>query len=90
MIVGGMPDVPYVVGRVGVPQQSRLFVFSDGVYEVAKKDGGEMTLDEFERLALQPPDAGTANTEAILKRVRELRGGDSFDDDFSILCVAFG
>jgi sigma-B regulation protein RsbU (phosphoserine phosphatase) len=88
MIVGGMPGVPFPSARCAVAPGSRLLVFSDGVYEVTKQDGGEMTLDEFERLAVQPPAAGVGHTEAILARVRALRGAASFEDDFSILCVS--
>lgn len=89
MIVGGMPDAPYTVARRKLEPGSALLVFSDGVYEVGRPDGSEMTLDEFVALALEASAGGRGVTEDVLARVRAIHGSPSFDDDFSILRVAF-
>ncbi len=39
MFVGGMPDIVYRSASVDITLPSRLYIFSDGVFEVTKADG---------------------------------------------------
>ncbi|MEO0796018.1 MAG: fused response regulator/phosphatase [Verrucomicrobiota bacterium] len=89
MIVGGMPGLSYATETVKVNSGDRLYVFSDGVYEVDYKDGsGMMTDDEFaEQLAVDTGDQSKA--EAMVDWVREQQGRDGFEDDYSLVEVIF-
>jgi sigma-B regulation protein RsbU (phosphoserine phosphatase) len=72
-----------------VPAGSRLYLFSDGVYEVRKTDGNEMVLDDFIELVADPQPAGAANIDGVRKAVASLQGRDTFDDDFSLMELIF-
>lgn len=80
-VIGVMPDLKYPSARVSVSASAGLYLFSDGVYEIARPDGGWQSFEEFSRLLQQsqPP------IEAIVKRMREMHGADEFEDDFSLL-----
>jgi sigma-B regulation protein RsbU (phosphoserine phosphatase) len=46
-IIGGFPEARYAVGTITLPAGSRLHVFSDGLYELARPDGSTVQLEEF-------------------------------------------
>jgi serine phosphatase RsbU (regulator of sigma subunit) len=84
----------------GAPQQSSvpylpgdtLILFTDGLFEVAARDGGEMLgevglLSGLERLAGLPPDEIAAE---ILRRVTEFGHVGPFADDVSLLVARLG
>jgi len=66
---------------VQVASSAKLYLFSDGVYEIARPDGSWQSWEEFSRYLQdeQPP------IEAIVQRMREMRGAEEFEDDFSLL-----
>jgi sigma-B regulation protein RsbU (phosphoserine phosphatase) len=89
-IIGGLPGLSYRRDTCQVPAPARLYVFSDGVYEVAAPGGTMWELDEFvEFMSVPPPDGTGSNLDRLWSHVRLLRGSDNLEDDFSILEVDF-
>ena len=88
LIVGGMPDASYEVDSTTIDSPSRLFIFSDGVYEITKDDGSEMEFDEFVSILAELSKSSSA-TEDVVARVRGLNRADDFADDVSILGMSF-
>ena len=86
----GMLDETFVDDDVEITQNSRLFVFSDGAFELVKPDDQAWTLDELLDLLGQshqhPPNTELDRIEDQLKAVQ---GREQFDDDLSILLVDF-
>jgi phosphoserine phosphatase RsbU/P len=80
-VVGAMPGLKYPSARIEVPLPANLYLFSDGVYEIARPDGNWQSWEEFSRFLQenQPP------IETIVKRMREMHGTEEFEDDFSLL-----
>jgi sigma-B regulation protein RsbU (phosphoserine phosphatase) len=64
-----------------IPSPADLYLFSDGVYEIARPDGSWQSWEEFSRLLQKdrPP------VETIVSRMREMHGVEEFEDDFSLL-----
>ena len=81
--IGVMPDLKYPSARVQVPAPAELYLFSDGVYEIARPDGDWQSWEEFARFLQenQPP------IETIVERMRALHGVEEFEDDFSLLTI---
>ena len=72
-----------------VPKDSRLYLFSDGVYEVEKPDGTMWSFDELQDYLSRPPaDPGT-EIEGLYKILQELHSSEILDDDFSLLRLDF-
>ena len=76
-------------GKVDVPPQSRLYVFSDGAYEFATKDGSVGTLDDFVSILLLPPVPGRSESRRIYQEVRRHALGDKLEDDFALMAFTF-
>lgn len=88
-IIGAFPDMEFGEGVQDLPAFSRLYVFSDGIYEITKTDGTILTYEEFmETLAASKNSAGSA-LEHTIGAIRAVRDGDQFEDDVSIVEFAF-
>jgi phosphoserine phosphatase RsbU/P len=68
---------------------SKLYLFSDGVYEITLTNGKLWPFKDFLGLMAEPPDFGSTVMDRLLHYARTLRGGDALDDDFSIVEVTF-
>ncbi len=88
--IGIMTDINYKTDICIVDESKELFVFSDGVYEITKKDGSVWRFDEF---ADSLGQIGVLNADLYLDKlieyVKALKTSDQFDDDFTILKIGF-
>ena len=87
--IGGMSDSTYASGSVLLPGPARLYVFSDGVYEVDRTDGTMWTLEGLEGYLLPNPLDGSAEIDSLYGFLQEMHGQPTLDDDFSILKIGF-
>jgi sigma-B regulation protein RsbU (phosphoserine phosphatase) len=90
MCIGCQPGLSYESEHRYLKPSSKLFIFSDGVYEITKTDGTEWTLKEFTELMREFFDSDFLDLDRILRYVQGLRGSESLEDDFSILQLIFG
>ncbi|MDX2166676.1 MAG: fused response regulator/phosphatase [Deltaproteobacteria bacterium] len=86
MPVGSLPDLPFASATATLPPRARLYLCSDGAYEITRPDGGMMRFDEFVALlaARGEPD-GAARLAAVVAAVRAEQGKPTFEDDLSLL-----
>lgn len=89
LMVGGIAGTTFDADVVYVPPHSRLYLFSDGVYELTKPDDTMMTFDEFVQILAERPESDASRVEGIITTLRQLRGSDQFEDDVSIVEVRF-
>ena len=85
-IIGGFPDVNYATGCIQLVAGTRVYVFSDGVYELKRDDGSTVTLEEFNRELGRP--VASAKLDSIVTWAAQVRGNDKFEDDLSLLEVS--
>ncbi|NEQ45523.1 MAG: PP2C family protein-serine/threonine phosphatase [Leptolyngbya sp. SIOISBB] len=83
--IGMLPDVQYRWNRCEIPPGSRLYLFSDGVYEIKQWDNTIMGLDDFVDI-LAAHDLNHSIDE-ILARVNRRTQDRTFSDDLSLLEV---
>jgi sigma-B regulation protein RsbU (phosphoserine phosphatase) len=85
MIVGAVPTASFTDRTVTVAPGTRLFVFSDGCYELwAPGRASMMTLEHFAGIlaeATRHPDT----LDRALAATRQWQQHDDFDDDFSLM-----
>jgi sigma-B regulation protein RsbU (phosphoserine phosphatase) len=84
-VIGAWPDSKYPSARKIIPCSAELYLFSDGVYEIARPDGSWQSWAEFSQLLQQ----NRLPVEAIVQKMREKHGVDEFEDDFSLLTIKF-
>lgn len=88
-IIGGMSPMSFKKASVQIAPGSKLYVFSDGVYEVEKPDGHTMSLDEFAAELPAPPLPGLSKVESMMRFSKDAQGRESFEDDFSLCEIIF-
>jgi sigma-B regulation protein RsbU (phosphoserine phosphatase) len=86
MIIGGMPDMEYTSDEVTVAAGSALYVYSDGVYEIAPPDGDMWAFEAFVEFMGQ---RGHAPLDELYQHVMAMHARETLDDDFSIMRLAF-
>jgi serine phosphatase RsbU (regulator of sigma subunit) len=69
-----------------VPPGSRLFVFSDGVYEALKPDGSLLDFEEFKEFMTANGSAPDP-FERLKKWIYSLQGPGPFADDFTMVRI---
>jgi len=84
-IIGLFPDANFSEQTNELPPSSRLYVFSDGIYEITRADGTILTYEEFVRILGDAKGNGRPVLEHAIDAVRAVRGGDQFEDDVSIV-----
>ncbi|MCY2992993.1 MAG: PP2C family protein-serine/threonine phosphatase, partial [Planctomycetota bacterium] len=83
-LIGMLPDLPFDTQTVELGPAAKLFLFSDGVFEIEQKNGEMWPFDEFVKfLCTAPPDGPVM--DRLLRHVQELHGSDQLGDDFSIV-----
>jgi sigma-B regulation protein RsbU (phosphoserine phosphatase) len=94
MMVGVDPDAVFETHSRPVAPGSRLYVFSDGVFEVSKRGGGQLDGQVLGVNGLIPILARASAAEdsrvgQVLRDIQALQGSPAFADDFSLLEIEF-
>lgn len=88
-IIGAIPDMKYENAKTEVKKFNRLFVFSDGVYEITKPDGKMWQFKEFVETLSTPENSVLHDVEKFHKIVVDLNGDENLEDDFSMVQLTF-
>jgi PAS domain S-box-containing protein len=85
-VIGYSPDLTYKSGKINLEIGSRVYMYSDGAYEVRKPDGKMMTIEELSDYLQQ---SGTNDGSELTKFYNYLvkLTGDKLEDDFLMLRV---
>ncbi len=89
VFIGGLAGVDYeeaVIENVSAP--ARLYIFSDGAYEVDRPTGEMWTLKELESYLANKCGEGGQEIEGLYAFLQEMHGKPVLDDDFSMLKVS--
>jgi serine phosphatase RsbU (regulator of sigma subunit) len=88
-VIGVFPEMTFDSEAIDLPAFSRLYVFSDGIYEVLRPDGTMLEYSEFvDILAASKRSAGSIIKQTV-GAIQNLHGGQQFEDDVSIVEVTF-
>jgi sigma-B regulation protein RsbU (phosphoserine phosphatase) len=90
MVIGAVPGVRYPTASQDIGAFNKLYVFSDGAYEITREDGRMLTMAEFVRLLALPSTPDASDLDRTLADLERIRVSDSWEDDLSIVRVAFG
>ncbi|HSZ57149.1 MAG TPA: GAF domain-containing SpoIIE family protein phosphatase [Tepidisphaeraceae bacterium] len=89
MVVGVMPNTKYRADRIAIPPGSRLYLYSDGAFEVELPDGEMLFTEGLQDIISRVSKHDGPQTAEILRLIREAQGKTEFKDDVSILELAF-
>lgn len=89
LVIGAMPNAQFRSGSYKIGIHDRLYLFSDGIYELAKSDGTMMQLEEFISEFRKLSDDAVDNIDHLLAFAKSMNRFSTFADDVSILEVTF-
>lgn len=89
LVIGAMPDAVFGAADVIVPPGARLFLFSDGVFELHDRDGRAWSLADLLPLLAQVPAGHEAPAHWLQQAVMAQARPGPLADDFSLLAVTF-
>ena len=87
--IGGLPESVYQGDSATVPPGAHLYIFSDGVYEVERSEGGMWSMDELGTYLLQNRLEKNEDIDALYRNMQVYHGQDVLEDDFSMLAINF-
>ena len=88
-MVGVMPNSHFHTKHIAVPQKSRLYLYSDGAYEVTTPQGSMLDLEGLQEIVARVSKTDGPQTAEILRLIREAHGKTELQDDLSLLEVTF-
>jgi sigma-B regulation protein RsbU (phosphoserine phosphatase) len=86
--IGFLPQIKYESSTMTIPPNARLYLLSDGTYEIEKPDGGMLSVDDLAQF-LRHSSAGAADLDEWWERLLKLHGGVALEDDYSIVRFHF-
>jgi sigma-B regulation protein RsbU (phosphoserine phosphatase) len=87
--IGMMPDVNYQEQVCEIDTSSRLYLFSDGVYEIPQEDGTIFGLNALIDIFIRTPKEHRSRIEHILSCINEASSNRPLEDDLSLLEIEF-
>jgi sigma-B regulation protein RsbU (phosphoserine phosphatase) len=88
-LLGVDPESDFRQGAHRVKPGSRLYVFSDGAYEICGPDGLSRQWEDFRKLLCHVHEGDSNTLDRLLGWAREMRRGEKFEDDLSIMEIRF-
>ena len=88
-IIGAVPEMKYASFSFPLKPFTRLYVFSDGIYEVEGCGGKVCMFDDFAGVVRDLYRDNDAHVEGIIDTMKARQGKDVFDDDVSLLEIEF-
>ena len=83
--VGMLPTTRYRSEECTLVAPARLFLFSDGVYEIHRPDGSMLEFAAFEEVLTRAVPDGQSELDELLRFAQHTRGSALLEDDFSII-----
>lgn len=88
-ICGIIEGMPFTATVCAIEPGARIYVYSDGVFEILKTDGCMWDFKEFLTLMAAPLSEGESAIDRLHRKTHQLHGNQPLDDDFSILELRF-
>jgi len=90
-MIGAVPDIPYSTDMISLDDFAKLYLYSDGAYEIEKADKSMWPFGDFLQVMGQGPHdaSGGVNMDRLIAHDRVLMGKDDFVDDLSMVEFLF-
>jgi sigma-B regulation protein RsbU (phosphoserine phosphatase) len=90
-MVGAVPDLEYQTANTSLGAFSKLYLFSDGVYEIERTDKTMWPFSEFLDFMRQGPHDSSSESkmDRLIAHDQQIQGREEFVDDCSIVELRF-
>ena len=87
--VGMFDDTVFTTNVYPVPPGCRVLLFSDGASEIELAEGRQLTLDEFQEIALDLAGRPNWSLDDLISELRSRSRSETFEDDCSLIQLTF-
>jgi sigma-B regulation protein RsbU (phosphoserine phosphatase) len=89
-VIGGETEATYKNATQMISKNSKLYIFSDGVYEIKKPDGTMWRFTEFTKLVVGfEAENSTTTLDPLVEQIECVGLSKNFEDDFTIIEIVF-
>jgi sigma-B regulation protein RsbU (phosphoserine phosphatase) len=88
-LIGAVDGLEFGSNETEIPPGGRVFVYSDGAFEISRPDGSMWPFEEFVTALTNPSEGSESPIDALVSRVRSVAQRDDFHDDFSMVELVF-
>ena len=88
-LIGVVDGLSYGSERLTVPENARLFIYSDGAFEISRPDGSMWRFPEFLASLIAPVAAPHNRMDRLISEIRAISCREEMSDDFSMIELAF-
>ena len=88
-LIGVVADLDYGSEAVTVPPGGKLFIYSDGAFEISRPDGSMWKFAEFLNFLVEPVPSPHNRMDRLIAEIRAISCRDDMSDDFSMIELAF-
>ncbi len=88
-LIGAVDGLEFGSSEVQIPPGGRVFVYSDGAFEISRPDGSMWPFEEFVTTITAQGKGPESPIDALVTRVRAVSQRDDFHDDFSMVELVF-
>ncbi|MBI5571204.1 MAG: SpoIIE family protein phosphatase [Desulfomonile tiedjei] len=85
LFLGALEGIDFKYDELEIKPAARLYVFSDGVYEIMNENGVWWELDGLKAYLGDSGDRDKSTMDDLWSHVRQIAGSENLEDDFSVL-----
>ena len=89
MMIGADADAVFTTATTPVPPQAKLYIFSDGAFEITQPDGSPWGFEHLVQQLGSAPRPGLSDLDSLLQHIQGIHGSPDLPDDFSVLRLVF-
>jgi sigma-B regulation protein RsbU (phosphoserine phosphatase) len=89
-LIGAVEGLEFDSSESDVPAGSRLFIYSDGAFEISRPDGSMWAFADFLKTLATPSSGPESRMDALVTEIRGISQSEDFNDDFSMVELVFG
>ena len=87
-MLGMLEDAEFPSAFAALASDERIYIYSDGVFEIEKPDDSQWQFDEFVQFMSDRPDHESSQLDRLWDQTLQIRGSESLEDDFTIMEIA--
>ena len=89
-LIGAVDGLEFGSSEVAVPPGARLFIYSDGAFEISRPDGSMWAFDAFVATMTAAPGGAENRMDRLVSEIRRISEREDFSDDVSMVELVFG
>jgi len=89
LVLGAVEDYVYDTNTLTINPGDKLYIYSDGLYEICKPNNKCLGLKEFQNLLPLLNQNPSQNSEHLVQSILSLTKNENFQDDVSLIAAEF-